>query len=580
IWNRFQQLEAHASGKAEQEPRGYCDKCRAEMNGKGDQEQPCRVRGCRNTWTWTKRMQMESKDGKPPRRMCASCFDTMNTLEDKELSCRIKGCSGKVTWSKLQQLEYLRSGKKLENPPARMCDSCMNKFASLKAREEPCRMRGCKKTWTCTPYDQLEVLVKTPEGQEPVMPKRMCPDCLKFFLAAQDKEEPCSNRGCDGKWTWSRAMQLGAHINGHGKAPRRMCDACQKKLTEIQPKEMPCVESACKGTWTYRPEDQLKDELQHRQPEARHCNACSEFLKNHQAEILKCEKCGGDITWSAQEQLLTTLGTFSKPRLCASCNAGDLAAMPPPEQVITKAPEKLWNVEIPVGGPWNDSRIISQRPEGMTRELIERMENSAHRIVCLGDDFTEGGEWVALLAQKLEEKQPGTVVLNAGLKECTTALAVNRAARDAAPFGPEAVIFSFAFADTRRTPDMSSDNGLNDALVALNADFTALVAELRKISTSPRLFCWMPNPIYPQKGSNEAWRGNPEPDEDAVRFYDSLLRNLRSWCQKEGVTVVDCKAMFEMMGQKSAMNWMESWCRPNADGARNIANWILEALNH
>jgi hypothetical protein len=90
----------------------------------------------------------------------------------------------------------------------------------------------------------------------------------------------------------------------------------------------------------------------------------------------------------------------------------------------------------------------------------------------------------------------------------------------------------------------------------------------------------MPNPIYPQKGSNEAWRGNPEPDEDAVRFYDSLLRNLRSWYQKEGVTVVDCKAMFEMMGQKSAMNWMESWCRPNADGSRNIANWILEALNH
>jgi hypothetical protein len=254
--------------------------------------------------------------------------------------------------------------------------------------------------------------------------------------------------------------------------------------------------------------------------------------------------------------------------------------MPPPEQVITKAPEKLWTVDIPVGGPWNDSRVTNQWPAGMSRELIARMENSEHRIVCLGDDFTEDAEWFGLFEQQLQEKRPGTVMLNAGMKDCTSRLATARVGRDVAPFGPEAVIFSFAFADSRRLPELTGDNAVAEALNALEGDFSALVAELRKISTAPKLYCWMPNPIYPQRGSNDAWRGNPDPDENAIRCYDSLIRAMRGWCQKEGVTVIDCKAMFEMVGQKSAMSWMESWCKPNADGARNIANWISEALTH
>lgn len=586
-WTRFQQLEAHAQGRDNQSPKGFCDACRSEMQGKGDIQQPCRIKGCKNTWTWTKRMQMESKDGKPPRRLCDECFHTLNSLQDRELPCRIKGCTGKISWSRYQQLEWLKSGKKLENPPAWMCNDCHEKSRQMQPVEQPCRMNGCKKTWSYSVYEQLEAIKSAPEGKEPEAPKKMCKDCFDFYSRAKDKECECGNRGCTNKWTWSRAMQLGAHLHGHDQEPRRMCAQCQAKLAELQPVEQPCVEPSCKGTWTYTPEAQLKDALLKRQPERRHCKACQEFVAAHSAETLKCEKCGAEFTWSVQEQLLTSLGAFAKPRFCAQCNSDELAAMPAPQQVITPAPKKAFTLNIPAGGAWNASHITREWPAGFTREALAAVEESAQRIVCIGDDLTAGGaddsepSWVPMLGEIISRKEgPKTALINAGINECTTALACSRFDRDVRPFAPKLVIFSFAFADTRKVPAELTDERLQSALAALEEQFTAFVRLAESLEEKPQLLCWLPNPIFPQQDGNQAlWRSDITPDENAVRFYDATLRATRGWCRKLGVNVVDCKAMFEMVGKKTALGWMGSWNRPNAEGARNIANWLADAIS-
>ena len=589
IWTRWQQLEAHARahGHEPRPPQGLCPKCIEELKEVEAKQIPCRVRGCKNTWNWTAKMQLESKDGKPPRRLCDDCFRTLNSLEDKELDCCIKGCDHKVTWTRFQQLEYIRSGGDVAKPPQRMCERCLTLYHELKPVEVNCRVSGCKGTWLYTPREQVEARIAAPEGQEPAVPKRMCKSCFQFFQNSKDIEQPCANRGCDGKWIWTRAMQLGGHVHGHDHAPHRMCDDCQKRLKELQPIEQPCQEAACKGTWTYTPEEQLKDALLKRQPAPRHCAACKEFLASHQSELVKCEKCGGEFAWSAQEQLLTSLGAFQKPSVCAKCNSESLAEMPPPPQLVTPAPIKPLTVTIPTGGPWNDSPVTRDWPQGMTADLIERMEHATRRVVCIGDEMTLPPEdsstpgWTALLERRLREKQPGTVLLQSGLAGCTTDLACARFERDVAPFAPHLLIFSFAFADSRKMPADASAEAYAAALQPLEEAFQRFVGLARALPQPPELLAWLPNPIYPQEGGrNDLWHDNPAPDAEAVRWYDAVLRALRSWCQKAEVPVLDAKAMFEMVGQKSALAWMATWNRPNADGLKNLANWFADKLGN
>ena len=135
--------------------------------------------------TWTARDQLEAAGKPAPRRLCEECFQTLHTLEDRQLPCRIKSCTNTVLWNRYQQLEYLKAGRSLEEPPRRLCDVCLARSAKLQEQEKPCRIHGCKNTWTWRVYDQLEALAATPEGQEPTAPNRMCNDCFSFYNSAQ-----------------------------------------------------------------------------------------------------------------------------------------------------------------------------------------------------------------------------------------------------------------------------------------------------------------------------------------------------------------------------------------------------------
>lgn len=584
-WNRYQQLEAHVQGRDSLPPRGFCEKCRGQLKEHGDIAQPCRVKGCKGTWLWTARMQMESTDGKPPRRLCDDCFKIYRDLHDRELPCRIKGCSHVVLWTRMQQLEHLRSGKSLDNPPSRMCPECMKRFNELKPQEVPCRVQGCRNTWTWNAYDQLEALLATPEGQKPEPPKRMCKECMNYLNSVHDVEVPCANKGCAHVWIWTRGMQLNARLTGHDAPPHRICDHCREAIKALQPIENPCAVEGCHGKWIYTPEQQLRDQLARRRPEPRFCTKCQEFLAGHKAERLVCEKCGKEFVWSAREQLYTELGTFQKPRFCAECNSRELSAIPAPREVITRAVQPRLRITIPTGGEWNGFAAIRDWPEGMTNDAIAMMENAIPRVVCIGDEMTAAGpdepSWVRVLSGMLQEKHPQCGVINSGMAGTTAELLNMRFARDVAPFAPHLVVFSTAFADTRRPPEGGYGEEAVAAVLAAKADqFGQFVEKCRSLDNPPELLCWLPNPIFPQKdGRNGQWRLNDDPDVEAVRYYDGMLRAMRSWCQAREVALVDGKALFEIVGQKTAMSWMADCFRPNADGCRNLAGWMLGQIN-
>jgi hypothetical protein len=586
VWNRHAQLEAMRKQKTDNPvpPHGLCEKCRAEASKVEPQERPCRLRGCKNTWTWTAREQIAS-GGKPPApRLCDECFNLLKPLKDDYLPCRIKGCKNHVLWTRYQQLEHIKSGKSLDNPPRRMCDECFKKYNELKDETRPCKINGCKGTWTLTAYEQLEVIRNTPEGQEPVMPQRMCKECFDFYANAKDIEVPCQNKGCSNKWIWTRSMQLGAHVHGVNHTPVRLCDDCLKAFMSLKDEERPCSVQGCTGTWTYSVKDQIRDKCNQREEPKRRCASCQEFLQNHKAEDLTCERCGATFKWSVQEQLQVHLGIFAKPTLCSSCATKEIGAASPTGEIkIVSRPV----IHIPTSGPWNGDEIVRDRPVRMDHAAVTAMEDAKIRVVCIGDEQTLSMDdveksWPTLLETKLQKRLQAKgklSVLNVGIKGCGTAQGVLRYGRDIVPFKPHLVVFSFTWADAKLPVNKTlDDEALAARLAAANTAFEEFVVAFKETDT--KLLCWLPNPVYPQNSDEKSF------DSDAfkawaecqVKLYESLTNQVRQNCKRFEIPLVDGRALFEVGGTHSAQKWMSNWFMHNEQGAANIANWIEDAI--
>ncbi len=586
VWNRHAQLEAIRRTKNDNPPppHGLCPKCKSEASKVEPQERPCRLRGCKNTWTWTAREQIASGGKAPAPRLCDECFNLLKPLKDDYIPCRIKGCTNSVLWTRYQQLEHIRAGKSLDNPPRRMCEDCFKKFSELKDEERPCKINGCKGTWTLTAYEQLEVIRNTPEGQEPVMPQRMCKDCFNFYSNTKDIEVPCQNKGCSNKWVWTRSMQLGAHVHGIDRPPVRLCEDCVKAFMSLKDEERPCSVQGCNGTWIYTVKDQIRDKCNQREEPRRRCPSCQEFLQSHKAEDLTCERCGATFKWSVQEQLQVHLGNFTKPTLCSACATQEIAeASPTGEIKIVSRPV----IHIPPAGPWNSDNAISKYPERMTRQAIAAMADAKIRVVCIGDEQTlslddTDKSWPSLLAAKLQKRfeTKGKVgVLNVGIKNTGTAQGVARAGRDIMPFTPHLVIFSFGWSDAKipfgQTLDDEVQAARLSALAAAFEDFVALFKE-----TETKLLCWLPNPVYPTLCNEKSYDSETTKQwmESQSKFFESVLNQLRQNCKRLEIPLVDARALFEVDGLHSAQKWMSNWFMHNEQGAANIANWIEDAI--
>ena len=581
-WNRFQQLESRVQGYDGTPPKRFCSKCYSAMQEIEEIERPCRIRGCKNTWVWTRRMQAEANGAAPPARLCEECFQTLRSLHDQELPCRIRGCQNKVQWNRYQQLEYLRSGKKLSHPPARMCDSCRDKLRGLEPREEPCKIQGCEGKWVYSPYEQLEELLRTPEGQEPATPSKMCAECYSFFTSAKDLSLACKNRGCENKWLWTRSMQLGYRLrNKSGRPPSRMCEQCSARLKELSDLEMPCQEKGCTRTWKYSAEEQLRDQLLNRRPPQRRCQSCQDFLSANAPQEIACQRCGQIFSWSTQEQLQHALGTFDKPGLCANCNSQVLAEIRPPEAKPIPGEQKF-SIRIPVGGRWNSEMLIRDWPPHVSKDSLQEMEEAEFRVVCVGDDMVHGNDdpskaWPALLQTRLQARYGRVAVLNSGIKSCSTILGSIRFPRDVTPFAPQLLIFSFNFADVffRQRSLPRTDEAMAERLAELAEDFQAFAAQLAELPPDCKILAWLPGPVFPQNDANHStWRENLDPDTWAARYYEACLRQSRRLCSEKGLPVHSAKTLFEAAGSESLKRWLSNWYLPNDIGAGNIANWL------
>lgn len=586
LWNRFQQLEAHAAGRAGAPPRGLCAACLATMKEHDDVPQPCRVKGCTRTWVWTRRMQMESST--PPRKLCDECFKQLNGLHDLQQPCRIKGCENTWNWNRHLQLEHLRAGHQLQAPPRRLCNACAARISTLKNIDTPCKVHGCKNTWTYSTFEQLESLATAAEGSVPATPARMCKECFAFFNNAAEQQQPCRNRNCKNTWTWTRSMQLAAKVHGQTKAPARMCDDCQKRLAAMTDVELPCSEQGCTGFFIYKPEEQLRNHLNGHTPPQKRCKVCQDFLNTHQPEQRTCETCGQTFTWSTQEQLQCSLGVFGLPTGCADCNSRAMAESRPPE-AKPEPRSNAFHIHVPHSGPWSHDHAIRDWPEHFTPEAITAMEQADVRIVCIGDDQVWGSPataqtWPAKLAQLLDKRGRDNgkriAVANAGIPACTTAQGTVRLPRDAAPFAPHLLIFSFAFADARLRHGFTlNERQCSEHLDRIAEDFQNFVAAARDLPTSPTLLCCLPNPVFPlQSGDGADWRDNYRPDEAAAKHFRDVARQLKQRSEEAGIAFFDGITLFEVSGIRSAMRLMQNWYLPGDAGTTSIAGCIDNAI--
>jgi hypothetical protein len=501
------------------------------------------------------------------------------------MPCRIRGCKRTWQWTEYQQLEHLAAGKDLEHPPRRMCEDCYEAFKTLENVERPCRLKECTNTWTYTAYEQLENKLAAAEGEDMQPPERMCRECYGFYSKTVDRELPCRNRGCSNTWTFSRALQLRRWKRGREGAPRRMCTTCMETLTSLNPVPVECMVPGCTNSWSYEPQDQLKDSLQGRnRPTPRRCDDCEKFLAEHQPEIIRCMHCGKEIHWSVYEQLLSSLGTFVKPMRCTDCAEQQLALQTPPP--LTR-PEHHQVVRIPASGRWHEDDRIRDWPPHMTHDVIERVEKADIRIVAVGDDLTWSGEdesqsWPFLLEARLNEtlgEAARVAVVNAGIPRCTTRQGVLRFERDVAPFGPDVVIFSFAFGDSR-----VFGSG-EDGRWRYNADPDSIEDSLelfvqKLAGLSGRSLYWTTNPVFPHE-SERAERGPVGGSQWANAQQASLqhcLRQARHVCTRHSIPALDLRSRFEVNGTRSAHKWMSSWYMHNEVGASNIATWFADCL--
>lgn len=589
VWNRYQQLEAHAAGRGDHPPHGLCQACREELKKVHDLKQPCRMKHCTNTWNWSAREQLAA-GGKPaPRKLCEECFQTLNQLQDQELPCRVRGCEHKVPWNRYQQLEHLKAGRKLESPPTRLCDSCWERSKKLSDKELPCRIQGCKSTWKWRVYEQLEAMAGLAPGVEPKAPSRMCNECFSFYQNAKDIEQSCRNHPCKNTWIWTRSMQLGAKAYGQIRPPGKLCDECNSHLKTLSDLEVTCMVDGCQKTWTYKAEEQLRDKAAGKvAPPHKRCAQCNEFLATHQAKEIACEQCGQIITLSAHEQLDCALAVAVKPNLCADCVGAEIAQLQPP------APEPLATnrlmIRIPKSGAWTEHGPIRDWPPRMTRDKIEQMEQAKLRVVCIGDELTlsceqEERSWPSVLEANLQKRLGGVeevCVLNAGIPGCTTFLAERRYARDVEPFTPHLVIFSFAFSDARcghGNVDIAEEIARRTARLA--DDFTKFDQLLLDAKT--KAICWLPNPIYPHEAPEGKYDSAGQNSWCAKQsaMFEAVLRQTKQSCRDAGLkNVVDAKSLFIVNGEKSARRWMTNdiWYMHNETGAQNIAAWIENAI--
>jgi len=201
VWNKYRQLEHLLQGRSlNSPPRGMCQECRELLNSLEEREIPCRVPECSRTWTFTRYMQLEhirrnGPDAPPPKRFCAECYSFLQRVEDVQAPCRLRGCTNTWTWTRAAQLHAWLRGR--SGPPRRLCDECNRRVRETPPKEMPCAVPGCSGVWIWSPEDQVQDQLLKRKNP----PQKRCPDCERFLAEHQTVELRCAHCGAVIRWT-------------------------------------------------------------------------------------------------------------------------------------------------------------------------------------------------------------------------------------------------------------------------------------------------------------------------------------------------------------------------------------------
>ena len=227
-WSAYRQVQHEMGGKSlEKPPRRLCGKCFAKLNTLEDQEITCKVPQCNRRWTYNRFAQLENllKNGAidpPPERMCNPCFEFYKRTRERQRHCCIRGCHNTWVYTREDQLKNWLAGH--GKPVGRMCEECREKLREYQPRPVSCAVPGCEGTWIYQPEDQLrDARLKRVEPA----PKR-CKDCEEFL--SKHNAETLACRSCGKAIIWSAYEQL---LVKHGDFEKpSLCPECAgKELT-------------------------------------------------------------------------------------------------------------------------------------------------------------------------------------------------------------------------------------------------------------------------------------------------------------------------------------------------------------
>jgi len=224
-WGAFHQLEHCRSGRTlDEPPRRMCEDCYGLYRQLQDKEVPCKIRECSNTWTYTAFAQVQDQRRyneipEEPKRMCADCVSFCRQTEPREAECATPGCRNTWTYTKGMQLRDWHKG--IRRLPRGHCDQCKNELKQLQDRPENCLIPGCNGTWTYTAREQLKDIRRHRERP----PEKRCEACETFLAQHQTATLECTC--CGKKFQCSGYQQLVYERKGAGKP--EVCPDCHEK---------------------------------------------------------------------------------------------------------------------------------------------------------------------------------------------------------------------------------------------------------------------------------------------------------------------------------------------------------------
>jgi hypothetical protein len=218
----------------------------------------------------------------------------------------------------------------------------------LGAKTQPCRVKGCSRTWLQLSSKALALGGGSVDPSDPSA--GMCEPCRTKLRGLRDLERPCERPGCGGSWTWPLMAQLEAFATRR-PPPRGLCADCEATLATLERKEVACAAPGCTRVAVLTPRDQLlapapepaaeaaagqedAGEGEGRKNERRgvtiagpFCAECEQVIPRIKDRAVNCgiNGCNRKWIWRADEQL-NYFATGKPPdppprRMCEECRA-------------------------------------------------------------------------------------------------------------------------------------------------------------------------------------------------------------------------------------------------------------------